>query len=210
MSFQSLINDSNGRDKVNKVIQYGAKALSPALSFIGYKNEAEMCSKVSAGFADGRKIMRLFKPLPAYQQTISLISKGAIPSLETLLAVLKDLCMAHYFLFDHAVWLSKRGILVSPKVTWPTYSFSCWLLGLTFSLILLILKTTRAASISKTQKLTLIQVLSDMIIAASLLGLIPVPSGYVGVAGVISGVCGGIVVQQNLQQKSNSTKQKTQ
>ena len=129
--------NEQGRDKFNKVIQYGSRYLAYQLLTADPKSEWGLrFNKMFAFTRDCRKILRLMKWLNEYEKLEKLLANPATQSSSRQqLLVLAAVGMSAYWLFDNATYLVKGGML-QDNPNYARLSMLGWNVGLTCQLIL--------------------------------------------------------------------------
>jgi hypothetical protein len=131
--FLKVLNNSNGRDKCTKVLQYSTRIADDVLSSQESPNK-EAIKRIQAfggGIATARKVFRFWKPLVGYLALIRFIQRvgriSGAPNKEKpiklieLLQMLEKLLISNYFLLDHLNWASKIGLLSNEPVKPDSY-----------------------------------------------------------------------------------------
>lgn len=129
---------AEGRDKFSKVLQYGSRLIM--WFFLKNDPKSEWGLRFQGLFAmvrDARKLARLGKIFNEYQSALNLASKGDVAS---NLQFLGRFGMAAYWFFDNVVFLGKAKFLQVDLVKMGEYSFYGWFLGLSFTMLALIVK----------------------------------------------------------------------
>jgi hypothetical protein len=130
--FLKLLNDTTGRDKVTKALQYGSKIIAYIImrNLTQVKDQKEQISnlqslltrveKFDEAVAIARKVTRFWKPLQGYLALLRFIQQwvntNKTPAFLQFIGILQKLCMANYLLFDHFVWAAKMRVLPSRDV----------------------------------------------------------------------------------------------
>jgi len=129
--------NEQGRDKFNKVIQYGSRYIAYQLLTTDPKNEWGLrFNKLFAFTRDCRKILRLMKWLNEYEKLEKLLaSPHTSTSTRNQLLVLSGVGMASYWFFDNMTYLVKGGMIVD-NPNYGKLSMLGWNVGLTCQLII--------------------------------------------------------------------------
>jgi len=153
-AFLSILDSTNGRDKVSKIIQYGAKVLAAHLvNNPANKPFADQLSKLDKATGSARKLWRLGKHVPFLLKAKDVVVKGSFGPNE-FLSLGQNLGMMNYFLFDNIgtcihtyrlpglifymclVWLARVGFLVGlDDQKFAKYSFLGWFAGLVCAIV---------------------------------------------------------------------------
>lgn len=138
--FTKFLSTNNGRDKLNKLLQYGSKMAahhlessppSPSQSpspppSVNNKEWIERLTRFEGGVAAGRKVSRFYRFLPGYVSLVRFIQKcissASRPSMTLdlvleALDVAQKVSVANYFLLDTCSWGAKLGVLSSTRLT---------------------------------------------------------------------------------------------
>jgi len=102
-----FLNDSNGRDKLSKIVQYGSRYLM--FYFLSADPKSATGEKFKGLFAitrDSRKLVRLFKYLNEFATIQELLKKGGDPTIQAL-QISARIGWAQYWFFDNLVFLQK-------------------------------------------------------------------------------------------------------
>ncbi len=136
--FNKLLSTTNGRDKLAKLLVYGSRivghqvdtrlaSLDPKTDIEAIKSTKDLSARVVAfegGVGLGRKVSRFFRFLPGYIALYQYIIKvffrlqmrNAKPTstkehVIEVANIVKGVCMANYFLYDHLNWAAKLKLL---------------------------------------------------------------------------------------------------
>jgi len=118
-----------GRDKFNKIIQYGSRLL--AYHLLSADPKSEWGKSFSALFAltrDCRKIVRLLKFLAEYEKIRNLLQKQPTTQ-KQFVQLVGAAGLAAYWWFDNLVFLSK-GKMLTANPEWAKYSMQGWWVGI--------------------------------------------------------------------------------
>jgi len=129
--------NEQGRDKFNKVIQYGSRYMMYHLLTQDPKSEWGKRFKVLFMFTrDCRKILRLFKWVGEYEKLERLLSAPAAQrSVAQHIQIIGTLGMAAYWFFDNLTFLVKGAILTNDD-RYGKLSMLGWNIGITCSMII--------------------------------------------------------------------------
>ena len=129
--------NEQGRDKFNKVVQYGSRYIAYQLLTADPKSEwGARFNKMFAFTRDCRKILRLMKWLNEYEKLEKLLaSPHTATSTRQQLLVLAAVGMASYWFFDNMTYLVKGG-MITDNPNYAKLSMLGWNVGLTCQLIL--------------------------------------------------------------------------
>jgi len=196
---------TDGRDKLYKIVNYGAKFCAcvcanyfPGSELVPYFHNIDVV------VADARRLFRFLKFVPELQKLFSLNER------ETLYyfgGILKAIGMALYFFFNNMSWLCGHSIITGDTQKYLRWSYRGWLLSLVVTLfvdgkryyeIQQQQKTEKGRKqlleLKKHQKLlqfSIIRSLANMEISATYSGFHPYPSdALVGLAGVFEAALG--------------------
>lgn len=123
-----------GRDKFNKVIQYGSRFLMYHLLTSDPKSEYGLAFKSLFGLTrDCRKIVRLFKFLSEYEKIQVLLSKPT--SQKQIIQIIGASGLSAYWFYDNLLWLAKGGMLKADE-NWSKLSMLGWWIGIVTSVIM--------------------------------------------------------------------------
>jgi len=109
--FLLLLESTNGRDKVARLVQYSAKALKwRAEVNKAPEDTVKMWNELMASMSLVRKVLRFFKSLAVLRQFRAAIPQDpAKIDLALLLNLMAKLCLASYFFWDHFTFFNKIG-----------------------------------------------------------------------------------------------------
>ncbi|KAL0250572.1 hypothetical protein I308_102754 [Cryptococcus tetragattii IND107] len=132
-----------GRDKVTRLIQYLARLISWYLLSRGRIESASRFEGLKNGLANGRKVMRLFRPAEFLQSAVNLAQRP-ITSLKGpgqiahLAQIGRQIGYAGFHSADMIVWLAQIRFLKFDKTTTQRYvriMYKFWLAGIVCSLV---------------------------------------------------------------------------
>jgi len=115
--FTKVISDLNGRDKVNKATQMGARFTFYVLTQMDSAPDlAKKCSALSGGIGHARKVDRLLKSSVEFQKALDVLSKSKDDELTKYLSILASFCLAMYFWGDNKTFLGKLQVMSNVDV----------------------------------------------------------------------------------------------
>jgi peroxin-11B len=142
---------TSGKDKVAKIVQYGARLLAaflrdqtPKPALLG------RIEKLGAAVTSGRKVFFFgneIQELNTARSQYKVIANGG--DLSTLLSFARSLCMSLYWVLDHVAWLDKIGFLEYKSTRLQKLSATFWFFGVVFTLIL---DTRKYQSLTQTHR----------------------------------------------------------
>ena len=105
----AYMGDLKGKDKLAKLIQYGARFFKFYLMDLtpGFSDQLELLEK---NFSGARKVFRLGKFLPELEKANKAWGKLKTNTLEAIVALIGRYSLALWFLGDHMVWLAKLKV----------------------------------------------------------------------------------------------------
>lgn len=125
---------TNGRDKLFRLIQYGSKLVTWYLQTDRGKVEfLEKLKKLETSMSMTRKLLRFGKSLDFIQGALKTIHLSD-PVLRLTITMSK-LCQAVFLLFDHIVFAHNLGLVKADKEKWSRYSSQFWLYSLILNLL---------------------------------------------------------------------------
>jgi len=201
-----FLDNLNGRDKVARTIQYGAKLLAWWL-MTGHKSEAAkrfLALETSSGMA--RKLFRLAKSLGLVQSAAKSYAEET-DGVVRATTVVQQLSLAMWLLYDHLVWAGKVGVVNTDTAAHARKSNSFWLLAMLMGIVKsvyllhqtqrLVAETSKANTLEALRKrqtefvLELLRNSFDLPIPISaLFPRLQISSGFVGASGLFTSVIG--------------------
>ncbi|XP_041984437.1 peroxisomal membrane protein 11B [Aricia agestis] len=127
-------NQSNGRDKLARLIQYTSRLVWHQLeSRHANKYSVDRIKSLENTFSTFRKVLRLGRCVDIFYIALNTMSIDD-PIIRTSMTLSK---VAHgLFLFaDHIVWLTKSGFLKTDADSWNTTAYKFWLLSIIANLV---------------------------------------------------------------------------
>ncbi|ODO08843.1 hypothetical protein L198_00576 [Cryptococcus wingfieldii CBS 7118] len=127
-----------GRDKVTRLLQYIARLLAWSLLHRGNVEEAARWNGLKGGLANGRKVMRLFRPAEFLQSAINLAQRPGPAQVAHIAQIGRQIGYAGFHTTDMITWLSsirflKYDKLKTDRIQRLMYKF--WFAGVLSSLI---------------------------------------------------------------------------
>eukprot|EP01083_Nonionella_stella_P087707 244051_1 len=132
-----LTSKSDGRDKFNKLIQYGARYLAYRHLSSDPKDPTGLkLRKLFVTVANARKLDRLFNTLKEIRSIKAFLAK-ADSQIDIIQAASRS-GFALYWLFDNLVFLSRSGFLqadAARTAQWGKSAMRAWMFGVTLGLV---------------------------------------------------------------------------
>ncbi|EGG14234.1 transmembrane protein [Cavenderia fasciculata] len=207
-----LFAQTSGKDKLAKILQYGAKLFGYIALRQKNKHWMEVMKKLETSSGSARKVWRLGNTMQEQQKILQMLRQGNCHQFLNMLALIRQLGMYFYWVFDNLIWSTNIGFtkLDTARLGW--YSSISWLFGLVSSIII----DMNALSVTLRKEKQLIKdgvdinsdqyvaVLkkkhelylncfkngADSVIAANLLKIYQTNQGTVGTCGLISAFIG--------------------
>jgi len=134
--FNKFFANEQGRDKFNKILQYGSRFLMyHYLIKEGPKSESSKSwGKMFALVRDSRKILRLFKFVSEYEKIAKILNNRPVSN-KQLLQIIGAVGLSAYWFFDNLVFLAK-GDRLKNNSEWSKYSMFGWFIGILAQLII--------------------------------------------------------------------------
>ena len=135
---QSIIafgNKVEGRDKVLKLLQYGARFLRTAVTD---KVLLDRLNGLFAASRDARKMFRLAKSINEYDTITKLLPNSTLDSTTKTLQLLTRSAFFVYWIFDNLGMLSTMKVVKFEAKVWSRPAMTAWLIAILFSLIQLV------------------------------------------------------------------------
>eukprot|EP00158_Paraphelidium_tribonemae_P007505 Partr_v1_DN28272_c3_g1_i1_m76484 putative peroxisomal biogenesis factor 11 len=207
-----------GRDKLYRLVQYFSKWLSHHMQQQGRpKEDYERWLRLSNAVGLGRKLFRVGKPIDFMGSILKSLSLK--DDIIRYCAIGRSTCLAGWLTIDTVQWLNAFGVVKLENIQWYNKNAArCWLAGLLFAVMAdtyrlrnnmqridslhkfgmqkfdndLSMKREADSLQAEQSKivLELFQDSLDLIIPASILELVPVSQGVVGMAGTITSFIG--------------------
>jgi len=138
--FLKYLENSTGRDKFGKTVQYASRLLMWYL--LKHDPKSEMGLRFKGLFEttrDARKLTRYFKTLNEVKAIETVFASPDKDSANNVLTLLSKIGMANYWFWDNLVYLKKAKFLKS-DVDFNYYANLGWTVGLVFSILLALKK----------------------------------------------------------------------
>eukprot|EP01132_Coremiostelium_polycephalum_P008393 gene8393-10309_t len=133
-----LFAQTSGKDKLAKILQYGAKLAGHVLlTKSGPKSEwLQIVKKLETTSGSARKVWRLGNTLAEQQKIMTMLrAKNAFAFLN-ILALIRQFGMYFYWVFDHLILSTNIGFTKLNTVKLGWYSSVSWFFGLLCSIII--------------------------------------------------------------------------
>eukprot|EP01083_Nonionella_stella_P316563 1148512_1 len=139
-NFSKVIGVLNGRDKINKSVQFGAKFMFYVMTQMDLSETGALkCKKLSAGIGHARRVDRLLKSTEEIQKAINAINSKKDDDFAKYLTVLSASFLAMRWFNDNKVFLGKIKAIEGIDVKQAnTQANRYWLYGLSIVVYLLI------------------------------------------------------------------------
>eukprot|EP01133_Synstelium_polycarpum_P019070 gene19070-22835_t len=210
-----MLGQTSGKDKMAKILQYGAKLLGHMMAQKKMAEWAGIMKKLETSAGGARKVWRLGNTFAEQQKIIQLVKAGNVFQILSILAIIRQSGMYFYWVFDNLVWSTSIGLTKFDTTKLSRFSSVAWFIGLCCSIIIDLHnlksvlhkeKTLIAAAkqVGQTsdemvavQKkkdelyLNCVKNSCDAVIAANLLKFYTSSQGTVGICGLISACIGG-------------------
>ncbi|XP_046398350.1 peroxisomal membrane protein 11B [Ischnura elegans] len=130
----SLNNQTAGRDKIVRLLQYGSKATWHYMQGrpLGSRS-VEQLKNLEYTFGSFRRLLRLGRFLDSLYSALSTIHHADLVVRITL--TLSKIASALFLLADHILWFGRAGLMVVDSSRWSTISYKYWLYSLTMNLV---------------------------------------------------------------------------
>lgn len=202
--FLLLLDSTNGRDKVCRLVQYSAKAMKWRAETEKQPAETiKMWNELMASMGLVRKVLRFFKSLAVLRQLRAGIPADASKmDLALFLNLCAKFCLANYFLWDHFMFANKIGMWTpkDPKQLelMGNMTEGSWLAEICFTLTENLVRLSNLASAPETPAVAtaraaalraVVRNACDLPVAAHFLKLGPFathPHGHFGLLGAVS------------------------
>lgn len=206
-----------GRDKLCRIIQYGSRLSSYLLAQAGVSadlvNRAKTLDKQAS---TSRKIFRLGKSLDMILGAIRAKDLHHDNVLRVLI-ICRRITYTVYYIIDHITWAARLGLYKSNPKEWSKFQAKFWVVALVFGLLrnlydilnLLFVpvkkhdgeescvrgNTVSARLMSRPQVLLdTVKNSADFLLPFNVMGLIELNTGLAGLLGLISSIAGSIPV----------------
>eukprot|EP01116_Phalansterium_solitarium_P020769 TRINITY_DN6224_c0_g1_i1.p1 TRINITY_DN6224_c0_g1~~TRINITY_DN6224_c0_g1_i1.p1 ORF type:complete len:220 (-),score=24.16 TRINITY_DN6224_c0_g1_i1:183-842(-) len=201
-----FLDNLNGRDKIARTLQYGAKFLA---WYLVASNKAEVSKRFVAletSSAMARKLFRLAKSISLIQSAAKTYKEENDPLIKST-TVVQQLCLALWLAYDHAIWAGKLGLVQTDIAAHSKKSNSFWLVSMIMGVIKntyllqqtqrLVAETNKANALESLRKrqvefiLELLRNLFDIPIPLSALSpRLQISPGLVGLSGLFTSFIG--------------------
>ncbi|XP_011870537.1 PREDICTED: peroxisomal membrane protein 11B [Vollenhovia emeryi] len=194
-----------GRDKVIRLLQYGSRAYwYYAQNVPSTRYSAEVLRSLEFTFSSFRKLLRFGRCLDSLYSALK-ITKYPDPTVRITLIVAK-LANALYLLADHFIWVGRVGILRVDLEKWNKAANKYWLLTIVMSLIRDIYEIAKIFGHEKSAfkqrhilyslrnhkqvVMDTVKNVCDLLIPLTALGVTKCTPGTIGFLGIISSLIG--------------------
>jgi len=208
-----------GRDKIIRLLQYGSRAYWYYAQTVHSKRySAEILRSLEFTFSTFRKLLRFGRCFDSFYSAIKMI-KYPDPTVRITLIIAK-MANALYLLADHCIWIGRVGILRVNLEKWNKVANKYWLLTIIMSLmrdiyeIVKILEHEKNAFKQrhvlfclKNHKKVMMDTVKngcDLFIPMTALGITKCTPGTIGLLGVISSLIGLYTIIDPLSKLSPS------
>ncbi|EFN75274.1 peroxisomal membrane protein 11A [Harpegnathos saltator] len=207
-----LNNQTAGRDRLMRLLQYGCRASSYYAESTLYSKQVEILKSLEFTFSSFRKLLRLGRCLDSLYQASQMTKQSELVVRITL--IMAKVSNALYLLADHLIWMGRMGIMNVNLTKWTETANKYWLMNIIMNLlrdtyeIFKIFKQERMYSqmqsrnivkwhyiplslrLHKPVVLDTIKNGCDLFIPLTALGHVKFSSGTVGILGIISSLIG--------------------
>jgi len=136
-SFIKLLAQTSGKDKLAKILQYGAKLFGYLVLKRTPKSEwVNILKKLETTSGSARKVWRLGNTLGEQQKIMALVRNGNPFAFLNILALIRQSGMYFYWIFDHLMLSTNIGFTKFDTVKLGYYSSVSWFFGLLCSIII--------------------------------------------------------------------------
>jgi peroxin-11B len=115
--FSALIDQTGGRDKLCRLLQYFAKFMK------WYHEEkdknpaaAKKWASLGVSMSTTRKVLRFFRSIAILRNAFTLYRNAKSVDAQLLFDLSARFCLASYFMFDHAMYAFRLGLITDPKM----------------------------------------------------------------------------------------------
>ncbi|KAL5005352.1 hypothetical protein ScPMuIL_018808 [Solemya velum] len=120
---------TNGRDKLCRLVQYSSKLCSWSLEKYVKKDDiVEKLKKLEAALSMTRKVLRLGKSVDFMHSALKSIHLSDV--ILRLTITLSKVNQALFLLFDHIIWAHSIGLIKADKKKWSVLAARFWLVSL--------------------------------------------------------------------------------
>jgi peroxin-11B len=197
--FAALLDQTTGRDKLCRLVQYFAKFMkwyyeerdkNPAL--------AKKWTALGQSMSSTRKVLRFFRSIAILRNALNLYRGAKTFSLQLFFDLAARLFLASYFLFDHGMFAFKTGLVQDPKLEPIVNKLTegSWVGEIVSSLCLSLLRLLELSSKEPSTQLTelrnkelrgVVRNALDLPLALNFMGYFPdYPHGIFGLGGAIT------------------------
>ncbi|XP_035210555.1 peroxisomal membrane protein 11A-like [Stegodyphus dumicola] len=128
-----LNNQSSGRDKIFRLVQYSSRLIWASLENKNSDKELiNQLKNLEYSLSTGRKLYRFGRSLDTFYAALNTLHLDD-PVLRFSITLSK-INMAMYLFTDHIIWLGRVGLLSIDKEKWSKLSYKLWLYYLTMNL----------------------------------------------------------------------------
>ncbi|KAG8187484.1 hypothetical protein JTE90_009550 [Oedothorax gibbosus] len=128
-----LNNQSSGRDKLFRLVQYSSKFLWATLETRGKdKDVIDKLKELETILSTGRKLYRFGRGFDTMYAALSSLHLADLTLRYTV--TFSKINMALYLFADHIIWLGRVGLIKVDKQKWTTLSYKLWLYYLVMNL----------------------------------------------------------------------------
>ena len=203
LRFLDWLKQTEGRDKLYRLVAYGSKVPIHVLKTNGGDKETiSRLTKGASAVGMTRKLMRMFRAL-AFLQDILVALESSDSWTERILGMLKSVSLTIWMLIDHTQWAHKAGYLkLENEKQLSIWHSKAWFFGLLFggllstvkyrTLLMLPVNENAKSNADKKGKAIkgIVKNTVDLVIPSQRLGWIPVHDGIVGACGTITSLMG--------------------
>ncbi|XP_032683446.1 peroxisomal membrane protein 11B isoform X2 [Odontomachus brunneus] len=207
-----LNNQTAGRDRLIRLLQYGCRASSYYAENTHCTKQVEILKSLEFTFSSFRRLLRFGRCLDSLYQALEMTKYSELVVRITL--TMAKLTNAMYLLADHLIWIGRMGIMQVNLTKWNRAANRYWLVSIIMNLardtyeIVKIFEQERVCSrmqscntlkwnyipfclkLHKTVVLDTIKNGCDLFIPLTALGHVKCTSGTVGIFGIISSLIG--------------------
>ncbi|KAF2072737.1 hypothetical protein CYY_005953 [Polysphondylium violaceum] len=156
-SFIKLLAQTSGKDKLAKILQYGAKLFGYIVLKRAPKSEwVNILKKLETTSGSARKVWRLGNTLGEQQKIMALVKNGNPFAFLNILALIRQSGMYFYWIFDHLMLSTNIGFTKLDTVKLGYYSSVSWFFGLLCSIIIDLNSLSNVLKKEKTLKSSLL------------------------------------------------------
>ncbi|KAN0038619.1 hypothetical protein ACTA71_000802 [Dictyostelium dimigraforme] len=134
-SLIKLLAQTSGKDKIAKILQYGAKLLG-YIFLKRSKHWVDVMKKLETTSGSARKVWRLGNTLAEQQKILALFKVKNPFAFLNILALIRQTGMYFYWVFDHLILGTNIGLCKFDTAKLGWYSSVSWFFGLLCSIII--------------------------------------------------------------------------